>query len=109
MINHRLWPPRSVPDLRLVESEERGDDVSEGVACEGHEGPDGHQRRRHDGQDVASDGEAGNSGDGHHRDHHDTEADLRAAGQEVDQTDGKFVFLISHCVLCYSDSLHSDL
>lgn len=31
------------PDLRLAESEDGGDDVSEGVAYEGHESTDGHE------------------------------------------------------------------
>lgn len=68
-----------MPDSRLVESEERGDDVAEGVAHEGHESTDGHEGRRHHTQDGASQSDAGNGADHHDRNHHYREAHLRRA------------------------------
>lgn len=63
----------------MVEPEERGDDVSEGVAYEGHESADGHEWRRQHCQDGASDRNAGDGADHHNRHHHYSDADLRTA------------------------------
>lgn len=71
-------------DLRAFESEERRDDVSEGVAYEGHERTDHHEGRSQHVQDGASNPNAGEASDHHDSDHQYNDARLRAVEKKLD-------------------------
>ena len=71
-------------DLRALESEERRDDVSEGVAYQGHESADGHEGRSQHVQDGASNPDAGEGGDPQDSDRQYNDACLRAAEKKLD-------------------------
>ncbi len=65
----------------LLEFEERGDGVSEGVSYARHETADGHEGRGQHGQEGAPDSNAGHDADHHNGNYQHSDAYLRTGNK----------------------------